>query len=343
MLRPASFIAAVDTLSFSATSQVGIAMPSSHRLRSGFTLVELLVVIAIIGILIGILLPAVQQVRESARRTACLNNLQQQTLAMLNYESTHQHFPAGFNFPGMSMWSATILPMLDQNPLYDSLDLNGPWSALKGASEANLAALSSELAVFRCPSSGVPNSQYDPYIGADRTPCCYLACASGTNDRESGAEPWVGMHAYKDFPASDGIFFLGSKTRMSDIRDGLSTTVLLGESIPDQDMTGVDYSGHDQKVDHWYIGSDEFAISLADDKSPENSECVGSTACPFNSLRIATAPINDKELCFGSAHPQGLNLSFADGHVEFFNDQMDQQARMAIGSRAGHEQADITH
>ena len=121
---------------------------SNKQHRNGFTLVELLVVIAIIGILIGMLLPAVQQVREAARRTTCANNLRQQALANLNYESAHMNFPPGLNVPidqgsgsfstGLAgainlqtepihdrfgSWMVWTLPFQEQNNLYDQLDL----------------------------------------------------------------------------------------------------------------------------------------------------------------------------------------------------------------------------
>jgi prepilin-type processing-associated H-X9-DG protein len=267
--------------------------------------------------------------------------LKQQSLAILNFESSNLRFPPGFQYPSMTMWSGLILPQIDQQNLRDKIDLNGPWTAFAGASQSNLDALGSELAIFQCPSAGIPGRQFDPYAGAERTPCCYLACASGINNRESGDEPWVGMHAYNDYPASDGIFYLNSKTRPSDIRDGLSTTVLLGEAIPDQELFGVDYSGNPQKVDHWYIGSGEFAEILAGHRSLENSECLGSTACPFNSLFVPDSPINDKELSYGSAHPQGVNLAFADGHNQFVNENMDVEVRMALGTRRGREKVGV--
>jgi prepilin-type processing-associated H-X9-DG protein len=137
---------------------------------------------------------------------------------------------------------------------------------------------------------------------------------------------------------SDGIT-INSRTRTSDILDGLSTTVLVGESLPNQLLKGIDYSGNQQKVDHWYIGPGELRSyeNMVTGISPENSECLGSTACPSNSLMIADSPMNDKELSFGSAHPQGANIGYADGHVQFMNDSMEQQARSAIGSRHGRE------
>jgi prepilin-type processing-associated H-X9-DG protein len=283
------------------------------------------------------LLPAVQMVREAARRIACANHVKQQSLAMLNYESAHKHFPPGFQFPGMTMWSGFILPFMEQNNLYDSLDLDGPWSLRDGATASNANALSTYLEVFRCPSADIPLSQYDALVDTDRTPCCYLACASGLNNRESGAKPWVGMNRFEGLEASDGIFYLNSRTEMAEISDGLSTTVLLGESIPDQDLLGIDYSGNTQKVDHWYIGSAELPDYQSLNNSAESSECLGSTACPVNSLFIEDSPINDKELSFGSAHPQGVNIGFADGHISFVNNSIDPLIWSGIGSRQGGE------
>lgn len=307
--------------------------------KNGFTLVELLVVIAIIGILVGMLLPAVQQIREAARRIQCANNVKQQSLAMLNYENAHEHFPSGFGFPSMTMWSAFILPLVEQNNLYDTLDLEGPWSNLNGATLANSTALDADLEVFRCPSANIPLSQFDGLVDTNRTPSCYLACASGLNNRESGDIPWVGMDNDLDVDGSDGVFFLNSRTRFAGIRDGSSTTVLVGESLPNQDLFGEDYSGNIQKVDHWFIGSAELRnyASMNSVRSAETSECLASTACPINSLFVPDSPMNDKELSYGSAHIQGVNIGFADGHTQFINENIDLNTWSALGSRNGRE------
>ena len=133
-----------------------------HRNNRGFTLVELLVVIAIIGILIGMLLPAVQQVREAARRTQCLNNLRQLTLGCLNYESSHQTLPScgGYDiksFPELRMdfsWQIRVLPFAEQDNLFKLLEhdnINRGWT---GASEQNrLALLDETIPTLICPSS----------------------------------------------------------------------------------------------------------------------------------------------------------------------------------------------
>ena len=310
----------------------------SHQ-RIAFTLVELLVVIAIIGILIGMLLPAVQAIRESARRTHCSNNVRQIALAMLNYEESHKHLPPGFSHPGMTMWSGFILPQFEQQNLYEKISLEGPWRNQTATNPENPAALSVQLNYMQCPSANIDRVQYDPLIDADRVPSCYLGCASGLLNRESGEKPWAGMDFYDGLPASDGVFYLNSRTRLSEIMDGQSNTVMVGETIPDQYLWGEDYSGNRQKVDHWYIGSGELSnyLELEEYQSAEVSECLGSTACPINSLKIPESNINDKELCFGSAHWGGVNMGFADGHVRFLVETVDPKIYSALGSRSGSE------
>ncbi len=312
--------------------------PSFHRTfatgqtaRSAFTLVELLVVVAIIGILIGMLLPAVQQVREAARRIKCANHVKQQSLAMLGYESAHGKFPPGFSFPDGLLWTGYILPYLEQGNVYKGIDKTNPWHGRDGQT-GNTAAMGQVFEMFQCPSSNVPTLQFDPLAQTDRSPSCYLACASGLNNRESGAHPWCGMDDDEGFDESDGIFFLGSQTEISDIFDGSSNTVLLGESLPDQDLFGIDYSGNKQKVDHWCVGSSEVG-RYGNISSGEISECLGSTACPINSIKIEDSPINDKELSFGSNHPGGVNMAFADGHVRFVSEDVSKAAWEAAGTR----------
>ena len=304
--------------------------------RSGFTLVELLVVIAIIGILIAMLLPAVQAVREAARRAQCLNRLRQQSLAVLHYESAHRRLPSGFQLPSRLMWSGLILPYIEQNPLFESLDVGENWSVALGGSANNEEALGKLISTYRCPSAAVPTVQYDFTMQADRVPSCYLACSSGLLNRESGDYPWAGMNRFQEFPASDGIFYENSRTRIGEVNDGLSQTVLIGEAVPDQTDFGVDYSGNAQKVDHWYLGSRELDNYLAND-SAEVSECLGSTACPINSIYLPDSPINDRELGYSSAHPGGVNIGFGDGHVRFINAQIDLDVWSALGTRQGRE------
>ena len=301
---------------------------------------ELLVVIAIIGILIGLLLPAVQSVREAARRAQCQNNIRQQALALLNYEGAFMRFPPGYSIGGKAMWSAFILPYTEQAVLFETIDFDGPWSPILGASDANVMGQSVRLDYMRCPSSSVADSEFDDFALLERIPSNYLACASGLLNTESGDFPWAGMDASDDFDESDGIFFAGSRTKMSSITDGSSNTCLVGEATSDQSTRARDQGGNVQKVDHWYIGSDELswmaAINITN--SNEGSECLGSTACPLNSLFLGDATtIDEKELSFGSEHTAGVNLAFADGHVKFVSDTISSEILSAIGTRSGSE------
>ena len=300
--------------------------------REAFTLVELLVVIAIIGILIGMLLPAIQQVREAARRIKCANNLKQQSLAVHNYESVNQKFPPAFNHPGGGLWSGFLLPFIDQDNLFKTLDMNGPWNA-RGGVTPNSTAVGEIIEVYRCPTAGVGPAQFDPFPNTNRGPCTYLACASGLIAIESGAFPWTGFDQNGGL-GSDGIFYFNSETRFAEIFDGSSNTVLIGESLPDQTLFGIDYSGNSQKVDHWYIGSEEVNSNTV---SGELSECLGSTACVLNAIKFDATPINDKELAFGSDHPAGANISFADGHTSHLSSDIDLRIWQAIGTRGGGE------
>lgn len=128
------------------------------RSRNGFTLVELLVVIAIIGVLVGLLLPAVQQAREAARRMSCSNNMRQLSLATLNYESSFKVLPPGWNTHG-TLWSAAILPQIEQASLYSTLIFAesglGNWN---NVASPNYRACQTPISMFQCPSCPNPCS-----------------------------------------------------------------------------------------------------------------------------------------------------------------------------------------
>ena len=312
-----------------------IRKPTQTR-RHGFTLVELLVVIAIIGILIGMLLPAVQSVREAARRTQCLNQLKQMALAMHNYENSFEVFPPGFTFQrdtGMlqtMLWSGIILPQIEQENLYQTLDLEGSWT-LDGS--PNEAACAVQLEIFQCPSRRAPNLVAEGQGIPNRVPCNYLACASGTSVTESGARPYVG-----DPDVSDGMLYENSEVGFHSVTDGSSNTVLLGEAVFDFTLFGPDNVNQQEVVDHWYIGTDFLSADPWDD-SGDLSEAIGSTGCPLNAEfdPNMNSSFDEVELSFSSRHPGGAQLAFADGHARFVPETLDRETFSQIGTRNGGE------
>lgn len=181
--------------------------------KDGFTLVELLVVIAIIAVLMGLLLPAVQQVREAARRTQCLNNLRQLALSNLNYESANNYFPAGIiDDDGnhricLRNGLVDLLPFLEQNKFRALLDETLTWS-----DPANLAFSTSPVPNFQCPSA---NGAVEDNSGFTGQRGDYAFCM-GDSARLNTEKP-------------RGIFGINSSTTFADISDGSSNTILMGE------------------------------------------------------------------------------------------------------------------
>ncbi len=194
---------------------------------SGFTLIELLVVIAIIGVLMGLLLPAVQSIRESARRTSCSNNMRQIGLAMHNYESSHRRLPPGFTAtvgPGGDVspgwgWGYYILPYLEQGNLFDTrIDPN--------QSVTSSGLLSQKVVTYMCPSDVQEEliQIYGPggveLPGIMAAPSSYAAVVGGDETEVATGDSQGKFH---------GCFYRNSKTRFSDIVDGLSHTLLVAE------------------------------------------------------------------------------------------------------------------
>ena len=332
---------------------------SCHRRSAGFTLVELLVVIAIIGILIGMLLPAVQQVREAARRVGCANKTRQLALACLNFESSRSRFPEGCVYGQGAAWSAYILNEIEQGNLASNVDLIDASTAANGSGNAshwtngnNELACATFISLFRCPSDPVSDhidSGSGPQI-ADRVPSSYLGVGTGTLTDQSDMYNTGGSGASAVRAGRNGMLIpnqaadyygpirLETTVGFADCFDGSSNTLLIGESIFDTS----DYKEESRGMDHWYIGSYQVDFGI------EASEFIGSTANPLNLYHRhsdrqldagshAAAKRLFAQMAFGFASwhaGDGVMFSLADGSTRFLSGNVDAETYANLGNRA---------
>ena len=309
----------------------------------GFTLVELLVVIAIIGILVGLLLPAVQAAREAARRMSCSNNLKQIGLAMHNYEGSHKKLPFGWNNHG-TLWSAMILPFIEQNNLYNTLSFNE--SINWDANNKNRAACETVLSVYRCPSMPLPEHMNYNKISR-RVPASYRVVGGAliSSDDSSTRVGVSGLSASQttsfETRTLDGTFYACSSTRFGDVSDGLSNTLFVGESHTDPA-----FSKDGQGMDFWAIGSPQVDPCNCKGGSggTEASEAAGSMIVQINA-QLRTPAINGRlmEIAFGSYHTGGAMFLVGDGSVTFLPDSLDMKVYRALATRSGGEVAQLNN
>lgn len=305
---------------------------SITSLRNGFTLVELLVVIAIIGILIGMLLPAVQVVRESARRITCANNIRQLGLSMHNYESAKGHLPSGWDEDGFT-WGIEILPFIEQENLHSTIVRGASWT-----SGVNEMAAATVVPIARCPTSPL-DDHFDHNGVSDRVPADYRASIGSNVRGDSGPNLANSLSTRDGNP--NGVFWGCSKTEFSSVSDGLSNTVFIAES-----RTDPRFNKDGNSSDHWFIGSPNIAegFECADGASGggtgghDFSEVVGSGIVEMNA-RISNPSLHGAliEISLGSYHSGGMNVVLGDGSTHFITDDVATTVYQATFSRNGSE------
>jgi prepilin-type N-terminal cleavage/methylation domain-containing protein len=303
----------------------------SRPVRTAFTLVELLVVIAIIGILVALLLPAIQAAREAARRSQCTNNLKQMGLALHNYADTMRgSLPIGAaqNKHGMFV---QMLPYLEQQTTYDTLDfLKTPYN--------DPARGKTVIGVYVCPSYqgkwllAMADVTDEWYRGAM---CTYqgvggrLTSASGLAYPVMKVPGFTPCTAYGDLPMN-GMFGMSFSRKLSEVADGLSNTLAIGEFVQKDDS----------RTNRWAINVRDWIFG-------------GDTSCGNMSAKMLTWPINANvnrgtphnvlyhNLPMGSHHPGGASFVLGDGSVRFLGEAIEMETYMSLGSCDGAEAARV--
>ncbi|HJZ58675.1 MAG TPA: DUF1559 domain-containing protein [Gemmataceae bacterium] len=291
----------------------------SCRARRGFTLIELLVVIAIIAILIGLLLPAVQKVREAAARTKCQNNLKQMCIGLHNYAGTFGALPPAYKSPTPSYqpgwgWGTFVLPFVEQDPLYKEMGLpsavfgvlppaTGPIPIAAGPNTVRNQLSQTKLSIYRCPSD----------TGPDLNPLRMNHAMS--NYRAIMGPNGADINPYYGFAIVDqdlgGLMFQNSSVRLEQVTDGTSNTLAVGECM--WDGTPVGTAGDVNKRAAIWVGMTGLRPAPG---ATANSLWISDvmwwmdhTAATVN----GTAP-----QAFSSRHPGGVYFGFGDGSVRFY-------------------------
>ena len=342
--------------------------PFTNKLRRAFTLVELLVVIAIIGILIGMLLPAVQQVREAARRTQCMNNIRQIALGSLNFESAHMHFPTAgdcsdayhdpnqgsgpiFDFENAG-WAFQILPFIEQNNIHNRRSTDAWWGG-------SPALVEQSVPIFNCPSRAERFATYNLF----RVALGDYAAVAGPYADENGDVPNYGLtfsNTSDPNPSESQTVFTGmiakgghgnvssnnptkyGKIGFGAVTDGSSNTILLMEKAVNADSYS--FARDNPYKDWWDTGYYHTA-----DYTALRMFSVGSSSAWFGSEPIKMMADNEqrpaswvdgfsdgrtRELGFGSAHPGTVTSVFGDGSTHSIDMDADNVLMIRLGRRS---------
>jgi prepilin-type N-terminal cleavage/methylation domain-containing protein/prepilin-type processing-associated H-X9-DG protein len=351
----------------------GPLRPMRRRASAGFTLVELLVVIAIIGILVALLLPAIQAAREAARRSDCINRIRQIALAALNYETAQKRMPSHGDvrllpngaFGGALSSQARLLPYMEEQAVQNLVDQDAHWR-----DAVNKVARETPLPFFRCPSGrnielnvmdlnpevdeqnnlrchyvGNMGARPGPILHDDGTLSVSIDCPSSSGSRSSGSFDWpmstylqhgCGPRDGDGLTAINGIIFPLSKLSLAKITDGTSKTIMYGELSWDVGPEGI-----------WIIGS----------TSKNAGNMVSSSHGYVANTKAVRYAINERkhrepdnapdvpgalycawtEESFGSNHPGGANIVMCDGSAAFLRDDLDVDVLRRMASRASED------
>jgi prepilin-type N-terminal cleavage/methylation domain-containing protein/prepilin-type processing-associated H-X9-DG protein len=319
------------------------------RRSSGFTLIEVLVVLGIIGLMVALLLPAIQAAREASRRALCQNNLRQLGLALTNYEGAKGAFPfgvGGTGIPGrIPRWSAQsqMLPYLEHAVVFNAINVNYlPWS-FEPLGAANLTAVSTSVAVFLCPSDSDLITD-DGQMGHNS----YRACA-GTKPYNLAADSPDGTGR------NDGSFWFQSAIRTAMLTDGTSNTATFSERClgtypridPKGDYYLTDNSVEDcDRADPAATPRAENPLEQSGGRWSDGNVCYARyqhiLAPNRNSCYLGGSVDNDGPILTtaSSRHTGGVNLATADGSVRFVKESINVKVWSAFGSIAGNDVVD---
>jgi prepilin-type N-terminal cleavage/methylation domain-containing protein/prepilin-type processing-associated H-X9-DG protein len=334
--------------------------------RHGFTLIELLVVIAIIAILIGLLLPAVQKIREAAARMACSNNLHQIALANMNYESSYGKFlPAiGKNGCCWGTWMVPILPFIEQDNLYKGyINFGGlDWTGPRYNGGVNAAVTSVAIKSFTCPSDSASvkgsTTEHNYVLNVGNTTFFQVALPIGCTPGKAGCTPFLGApFGYYNGASIDSTGFgwdstlpwgpgaspvagpqpninnglMGKQYTITSISDGTSNTLMASETI--QGSSG-DYRGFT-----WWGGAAAFTTYLTPNSSlPDVMDGGGCGAVPPMPPCTTTSTLAyPRMVAARSKHSGGVNAAMCDGSVHFVRDSVSSVTWNALGSAQGGE------
>jgi prepilin-type N-terminal cleavage/methylation domain-containing protein/prepilin-type processing-associated H-X9-DG protein len=311
--------------------------------RRGFTLIELLVVIGIIGVLIALLLPAVQKVREAANRMSCANNLKQIALATHNFHDTHQKFPTGARLPvfvgdrpteGTNLW-VELLPYFEQDNLYKKWDYHDNRNNVAGGRNATGAQV---IKLLICPSDLLSEPVWELTAETAASPPWSRGFYGLSSYGGNAGKRSVFTGGPPAFPnmTRDGIFWIDSCARFADIIDGTSSTFLFGERYhfdPEFDRRRPLVWPAATPVGGWgrwgYVANSGamFQVTL-------------HTAAPIN-YRVPSggdfSTLENRGCAFGSGHAHGANFAYADAHVRFVSDSIPLPILQALSTRCRGE------